>query len=119
KQISELVKTLDISADRASQAATDLQMRLSAAGYDEDREIKGLRNYLLYELDVAESKIDAAVEVWQALLKEKRAVELDQDQQQPSLNGSKRVLIRNVRDFKAGLAATAGARPAKGLSEFL
>ncbi|KAJ9137301.1 A-pheromone processing metallopeptidase Ste23, partial [Pleurostoma richardsiae] len=119
KQISELVKTLDISADRASQAATDLQARLSAAGHDEEKEIKGLRNYLLHELNVAESKIDTAVEAWKALSKKKNGtVELDQDQEPPSLNGSKRVLIGNVRDFKAGLAATAGARPAKDLGEF-
>lgn len=33
-------------------------------------------------------------------------------------NGQERVIIDNVRDYKAGLVASAGARPTKELGEF-
>ncbi|KAK3366499.1 hypothetical protein B0H63DRAFT_536576 [Podospora didyma] len=60
KQITELVKTLELDSSTSTQAATDLQARLSAAGHDEAKEIEGLTEDLLHELKVAENKIGAS-----------------------------------------------------------
>jgi len=42
----------------------------------------------------------------------------EQAETSPISNGTTPVLITSVRDFKAGLAVTAGARPTHELSEF-
>ncbi|KAK0722768.1 Metalloenzyme, LuxS/M16 peptidase-like protein [Lasiosphaeria miniovina] len=119
KQISELVSTLGLSSDASAQAATDLQARLSAAGHDMDKEIEGLRQYLLHELKVSEDKIEAATEAWKKLHKDKiEANGVVKDADPPSSNGTTPQIIEDVRNFKAGLAATGGARPAKDLSEY-
>jgi insulysin len=121
QQISKLVKTLDLDSTRSAQAATDLQAKLSAADHDEKKEIDGLKNYLLHDLMVAEDKIDAAVEAWKKLHSEvaqTNGVEGTDAQSPPSWNGTQPLEIDDVRSFKAGLAVTAGARPAKDLSEY-
>jgi len=120
-QISELVKTLNLEGETARQAATDLQARLTAAHHDEKQEEEGMRTYLLKDLQVAEDKTDAAVEAWKMLSKEHKTngvVAAAGEKEVPSLNGTEPVLIEDVHDFKSGLAATAGARPARDLSEF-
>jgi insulysin len=119
KQISELVKTLELGSEASAQAATDLQARLSAAGHDETKEIDGLTNYLLHNLKVAENKIDAAVEVWKKLHPQANKTEGAEgaEDQVPS-NGTTPLIIEDVRAFKASLVASAGARPAKDLSEY-
>lgn len=119
-QISELVKTLDLdSTERESQAATDLQARLSAAGHDEEKEVEGLKDYLLHELKVAEDKIDVATAAWRKLSAQTNGVaSTHEEADPPSLNGSKIVFIEDARDFKARLPVSAGARPVKDLSEY-
>jgi insulysin len=37
---------------------------------------------------------------------------------EPPSNGSTRVIIQDVRNYKSGLVASAGARPIKDISEF-
>ncbi|EON98117.1 putative a-factor-processing enzyme protein [Phaeoacremonium minimum UCRPA7] len=119
KQISELVKTLNLESEQASQAATDLQARLSAAGHDEEKEIEGLKEYLLHDLKVAEDKIEAAAESWRTLHQNNtNGVVKDDVKEPPSFNGIKPVIIEDVRDYKSRLTATAGARPVKDLSEY-
>ncbi|KAF3769957.1 hypothetical protein M406DRAFT_248220 [Cryphonectria parasitica EP155] len=120
KQISELVKTLDLdSSERESQAATDLQARLSAAGHDEEKEVEGLKEYLLHDLKVAEAKIDAAVEVWRKLSPTADGVQgAHEEHNPPSLNGTTISFIEDPRDFKARLPVSAGARPVKDLTEY-
>lgn len=119
KQISELIKTLDLGPEVSAQAATDLQARLSAAGHDEAKEIDGLKNYLLHDLNVAESKIDAAAEVWKKLHAQNSKTNGGENvgDDAPS-NSNTPVMIEDVRAFKASLAASAGAQPAKDLSEY-
>ena len=122
KQISELVKTLDLDPAALAQAATDLQARLSAAGHDEAEEISGLRDYLVRELGVAQDKIDDAVEAWRGLHEQasraKDGGEGTGSRTPPSTNGTVPFVIENVRDFKSRLLVSAGARPVKDLSEF-
>lgn len=121
KQISELVKTLELDSEASAQAATDLQARLSAAGHDEAKEIDGLKNYLLHDLKVAENKIDAAVETWKKLhTQASKASEIEGtgEQAPPSSNGTTPLIVEDVRSFKAGLVASAGAQPAKDLTEY-
>jgi insulysin len=119
KQISELIKTLDLDSDLAARAATDLQARLSAAGHDEKKELEGLEQYLLHELKVPESKISAASEAWKKLHEQNgNANGVVKDAEPPSSNGTTPFTIEDVRSFKSGLAASAGARPAKDLSEY-
>ena len=121
KQISELIKTLSLDADASARAATDLQARLSAAGHDEAKEVDGLRSYLLHDLKVAESKIEAAVATWKKLHADNGAkIEGVEDQAvpRPSANGREAVLIGDVRGYKAGQAVSTGAQPAKDLSAY-
>lgn len=120
KQISELVKSLDLkSTEREAETATDLQARLSAAGHDETKEIEGLRDYLLHELKVSETKIDASVESWKKLHTAKtNGVVGRQDENPPSLNGTEICFVDNIRDFKARLPVSAGARPVRDLTEY-
>lgn len=118
KQISELVKTLDLSAVVAAEAATDLQARLTAADHNKAQEIDGLKNYLLHDLKVAETKIDAAVTAWKELSNKTNGHVGDQQEDPPSLNGTKITFIEDVRDFKARLTVTPGARPTKDLTEY-
>lgn len=119
KQISELVKTLDLDSDASVQAATDLQAKLSAAGQDEGKEIEALKDYLLHSLKVAENKIETAVEAWKKLHAESGDVEgVVKDASPPSSNGTTPIIIDDVRNFKAGLTVSAGARPVKDLSEY-
>ncbi|KAK3333198.1 Metalloenzyme, LuxS/M16 peptidase-like protein [Cercophora scortea] len=119
KQISELVKTLQLDSVSSAQAATDLQARLSAAGHDEEKEIEGLTTYLLHELKVPENKIEAATEAWKGLHTQTgEANGVVKDAEPPTSNGTTATVIEDVRGFKAGLAASAGAKPAKDLSEY-
>jgi len=119
KQISELVKGLELNADASARAATDLQARLSAAAHDEAKEVDGLKDYLLHDLKVTEDKIDAAAELWKKLHAQNLGTNnVVKDAEPPSSNGTKPAIINDVRDFKAGLTVTAGARPAKDLSEY-
>ncbi|KAL1868234.1 hypothetical protein VTK73DRAFT_3761 [Phialemonium thermophilum] len=122
KQITELVRTLELDAEASAQAATDLQARLSAAGHDEAKEIEGLRTYLLRDLQVAEDKVDAAVESWRKLHPQTvgQKAEGTEDRGPPAaaLNGTTPVVIRDVRSYKAGLLVSAGAKPAKDLSAY-
>jgi insulysin len=119
KQISELVKALELnSPEREAEAATDLQARLSAAQHDEVKEIEGLKEYLLHELKVAEDKIDAAAEAWKKLHSKANGIVGHQDEDPPSLNGTKICFIEDPRDFKARLPVSAGARPVKDLTEY-
>lgn len=119
KQISELVKTLELnSSERDSQAATDLQARLSAAGHDEAKEVEGLKDYLLHDLKVAEDKIEAAIESWKKISSKTNGYVGHQDENPPSLNGTEICFIEEVRDFKASLPASAGPRPVKDLTEY-
>jgi insulysin len=120
RQISELVRTLDLSGERAGQAATDLQARLTAAHHDEAQELERMRHYLLKDLMVVEGKVDAAVDAWKRISKDHKAngngAEVSRDAL--SRNGTRPVRIEDVRDFKCGLSATAGPRPVRDLSEF-
>jgi len=119
KQISELIKSLELNEEAAAQAATDLQARLSAAAHDEEKEVDGLKNYLLHDLKVTESKISAAVEIWRKLHAESSGANgVVKDAQPPSSNGTTPAEITDVRDFKSHLAVTGGARPVTELSEF-
>lgn len=119
QQISEVIAKLGLDSKTSAKAATDLQARLSAADHDEDKEINGLKEYLLHDLKVTEDKIDAAAEAWRRLhAQNKQASDVVKDAKPPSANGTIPHLIDDVRAFKAGLAATAGARPAKDLSEY-
>lgn len=120
KQISELVKSLELSpTEKEAEAATDLQARLSAAGHDKAKEIEGLREYLLHDLKVAETKIDAAVESWKKLHTAKaNGVVGRQEEDPPSLNGTEIVLVNDIRDFKARLPVSAGARPVVDLTDY-
>ncbi|OIW34047.1 UCH-domain-containing protein [Coniochaeta ligniaria NRRL 30616] len=116
KQISELIKTLALDTETSAKAATDLQARLSAAGHDEEKEVDGLKNYLLHDLLVAEDKIEAAVATWKKLHAANGAkVEGLEDQAPPSANGKEAVVIEDVRMYKAGQIASTGALPAKDL----
>lgn len=119
KQISELVKTLELnSTEHESQAATDLQARLSAAGHDEAKEIEGLKDYLLHDLKVPEDKIEAAAQLWNKISSSVNGHEGHQDEDPPSANGTEIQFIEEVRDFKASLPVTAGPRPVKDLAEY-
>lgn len=119
-QISELVKTLSLDAERSRQAATDLQARLSAAHHDRTKEIDGLKSYLLKDLGVAEDKIEAAATVWEKLSKEHRTngVPEDEGEYEISFNGTTAVAIRDVRDLKCRLLTTGGASPVQDLSDY-
>jgi insulysin len=121
KQIMELVKSLGLSEEASTKAATDLQARLSAAGHDEEKEIDGLKEYLLHDLKVAEGKIEAAVESWKKLHaqnEEQKALVGLEDQTPPTANGTQPFVIEDVRAFKAGLVTSTGAVPAKELTEY-
>ncbi|KAK3340911.1 Metalloenzyme, LuxS/M16 peptidase-like protein [Neurospora tetraspora] len=115
-QITELVKTLELDATTSAKAATDLQARLSAADHDEEKEMAGLKEYL-NGLSVAENKMDAATETWKKLHAEK-VTGVVKDAAPPSSNGTKPILIEDVRSYKAGLPVSAAARPVKDLSEY-
>lgn len=119
KQITELIKGLELDTEASAQAATDLQARLSAAAPDEEKEVEGLKSYLFHDLKVTETKIDAAVEIWRKIHAQSIGTNgIVKDAQPPSSNGIAPVVINDVRDFKAGLTVTAGARPVKDLSEY-
>ncbi|KAK4190445.1 UCH-domain-containing protein [Podospora australis] len=118
KQITQLIKTLEIDEESSAQAATDLQSRLSAAGHDEEKEVEGLRDYLLHTLKVAEGKIEVAVEAWRKLHAEHGPGNgVVEDADPPSSNGTTPTLIEDVRNFKAGQATTKGPSPEKDLSD--
>lgn len=119
KQISELIKTLELDADTSAKAATDLQARLSAAGHDEQKEVDGLKNYLLHDLEVAETKIEAAIGTWKKLHAENGGkIEGLEDLAPPSANGKEAVVIEDVRSYKAGQVVSTGATPARDLSVY-
>lgn len=126
KQISDLIKTLDIDATAAAKAASDLQARLTAAGHDVEKELASLRSYLLHDLKVSEGKIDAAAEAWRGIhaehgpgngngngngVKDEKEVPL-------AANGTRPVFVEDVRAFRASLPASGGAAPGRDLSEF-
>lgn len=120
KQITELVRTLNLdSTETESQAATDLQARLTAAGHDEEKEVADLTDYLLHELKVAEDKIEIAVETWHKLHPKVNGVAGAHEEANPSsLNGTTITFIEDPRDFKARLKVSAGASPVKDLVEY-
>jgi insulysin len=119
KQISELIKTLEVDTDASQRAATDLQARLSAAGHDEKKEVEDLKNYLLHDLKVAEDKIEAAIATWKKLHAQNGGkIEGLEDQAPPSANGKEAVIVEDVRSYKAGLIVSKGAQPAKDLTAY-
>jgi insulysin len=119
KQISELVKTLDLDDEAARQAATDLQARLTLAHHDEVQEQEELRTYLLKELLVAENKIEGAVDAWKKLSKDHRSNgDVSPPSEEEVSNGTTPVPIEDVRDFKCSLSVTPGPRPARDLGEY-
>lgn len=119
KEISELIKTLELDSAASAKAATDLQARLSAADHDTEKEAAGLRDYLLHELKVPEGKIDVAAEAWKKIHAEHGpGSEVVKDAEPPSSNGTTPVFIDDVRSFRASLPASNGARPLKDLSEY-
>lgn len=119
KEISELVKTLGLSANTAAKAATDLQARLSAADHDIEKEVAGLTDYLLHVLKVPEGKIDVAVEAWKKIhAQHGPGNEVVKDAEPPSANGTTPVFIDDVRAFRSSLPASNGAKPLKDLSEY-
>lgn len=126
KQISDLVKDLGLSEDAATQAATDLQARLSAAHHDEAKETENLEDYLTNILSVAVDKIEAAVDAWKQLSKYHKAINGaektdDKDNRGPktAINGTTPVQIKNIREFRMGVALTGGPRAITDISEFL
>jgi insulysin len=119
RQISELVKTLDLEDEAARQAATDLQARLTLAHHDVQQELDELRTYLLKDLLVAEAKIDAAVEAWKKLSKDHRNNGVANSPSEDEIsNGTVPLPITDVRDFKCSLGVTGGPRPACDLSKY-
>lgn len=120
KQISELIKTLALDADTSAKAATDLQARLSAAGHDVEKEVDGLKNYLLHDLNVAETKIGDAVATWKKLHAAANGDKIEglEDQAPPTANGKEAVVIEDVRSYKAGQVVSTGALPVKDLSAY-
>ncbi|KAK3987921.1 ubiquitin carboxyl-terminal hydrolase [Cladorrhinum sp. PSN332] len=117
KQISDLIKTLSLSEDAGAQAATDLQSKLSAAGHDEEEEVRALKEYLLHSLNVAEPKIEPALAAWRKLHAEHGPGSgVVKDSDPPSSNGATPVYITDVHAFKAGLATTKGPCPEKDLN---
>jgi insulysin len=122
-QISALVKTLDLPSDLAAQAATDLQARLSAADHEQDKEIAGLREYLLHDLKVAEDKIEAAEKAWSQVSRSSNAangalINGTRIRTELTDGGLRPTFIKDVRTFKSGLQATAGALPVRNISEY-
>lgn len=119
KEISELIKTLELDSTAAGKAAADLQARLSAADQDVEKEVAGLRDYLLHDLKVAEGKIDVAAEAWKKIHAEHGpGNDVVKDAEPPSSNGTTPVFIDDVRSFRASLPASNGAKPLKDLSEY-
>ncbi|CAK7263695.1 hypothetical protein SEPCBS119000_000613 [Sporothrix epigloea] len=135
KQITDLVKALGLNGDgAATQAATDLQARLSAAHHDEAKEAESLRDYLTTTLGVAGDKLDAAVEAWKQLssyyrtANGKRAsdqADIDKSAEtahrppQPAGNGRSPVPIKDIREFRASMALTSGPRAITDIGEFM
>lgn len=119
KEISELIKTLELDSAASAKAASELQARLSAAGHDVDKEIAGLKEYLLHDLKVAEAKIEVASEAWKKIHADHGpGNEVVKDAEPPSSNGTTPVFIDDVRAFRASLPASNGAKPLKDLSEY-
>lgn len=119
KEITELIKTLELGSTAAAKAATDLQARLSAAGPEIDKEVAGLRDYLLHDLKVPEGRIHAAAEAWKKIhAAHGPGTEVVKDAEPPSSNGTTPVFIDDVRSFWASLPSSVGARPVSDLSEF-
>ncbi|KAH6624653.1 Metalloenzyme, LuxS/M16 peptidase-like protein [Chaetomium sp. MPI-SDFR-AT-0129] len=119
KEISELIKTLELDSTASAKAASELQARLSAAGHDVDKEVAGLKEYLLHDLKVSEAKIEAASEAWKKIHADHGpGNEVVKDAEPPSSNGTKTVFIDDVRAFRASLPASNGAKPLKDLSEY-
>lgn len=133
KQISDLVKALSLTEDSATQAAADLQARLSAAHHDEAKEAESLKDYLTNTLSVTEDKIEAAVEAWKQVSKYHKATNGTAEKtdskeskenggsgsQATAINGTAPIHIKNIRDFRAGLSLTGGPRAITDISEFL
>ncbi|KAH8889372.1 ubiquitin carboxyl-terminal hydrolase-like protein [Thozetella sp. PMI_491] len=118
KQISDLVKTLDLDAETARKAATDLQARLTAADHDIAKEIEGLTNYLLHDLMVPETQLKTAAEAWKKIHSSNGNTNgLHEDATSPALNGIEPVLIEDIRTYKAGLVVSPGAKPPVDLSD--
>lgn len=119
REISELIKTLELDDETSAQAATVLQARLTAAGPDIEKEVSGLRDYLLHELKVPEGKIDVAAEAWRKIhAAHGPGNDVDRYTEPPSANGTKPVIIKDVRSFRASLPASSGPRPSRDLSEY-
>ncbi|KAL2188482.1 LuxS/MPP-like metallohydrolase [Thermothelomyces heterothallicus CBS 203.75] len=119
KEISQLIKTLEIDEAASAKAASDLQARLSAADHDVEKEVAGLRDYLLHDLKVPEGKIDAASEAWRKIhAKHGPGNDVVKDAEPPSANGTTPVFIDDVRSFRASLPASNGAKPLKDLSVY-
>ncbi|KAL1844376.1 hypothetical protein VTJ49DRAFT_55 [Mycothermus thermophilus] len=119
KEISELIKTLELDAETSAKAATALQARLTAAGHDVENEVAGLRDYLLHELKVPEAKIDVAAEAWRKIhAAHGPGTVVVKDAAPPSANGTTPVVIKDVRSFRASLPASSGPTPSKDLSEY-
>ncbi|KAK4156700.1 ubiquitin carboxyl-terminal hydrolase [Chaetomidium leptoderma] len=116
KEITELIKTLELDATASAKAATDLQARLSAADHDVEKELAGLRGYLFHDLKVTEGKMDVAAEAWKKIHAEHGpGNEVVKDAEPPSANGTTPVFIDDVRSFRASLPASNGACPLKDL----
>lgn len=119
KQITELIKTLDLDSAAAARAATDLQARLSAAGHDVDKEVAWLKEALLHDFKVPEGMVDAAAAEWKKIHAEHGpGSDVVKDAEPPSSNGTRPVFIDDVQSFRASLPASTGARPLTDLAEF-
>lgn len=121
KEISELIKMLEIDEATSAKAATDLQARLSAADHDVEKEITGLQDYLLHDLKVPEGKIEAASTAWRKIHAKHgpgNGNDVVENAEPPSANGTTPIFIDDVRSFRASLPASNGAKPLKDLSVY-
>ena len=99
KGISELVNTLELDSKASTQVATDLKARLSVAGQDNAEETDRLQSYLLQNVKVTQTKIDAAVEDWKKLhMKASKASDIGDTREHapPFSNGTPPSIIEDV-----------------------
>ncbi|KAL1865031.1 metalloprotease [Diaporthe australafricana] len=119
KTISDLVKALKLnSPERDAEVAKEVQARLSAAQYDEQKETEGLKEYILHSLKVSKERTDAAAETWKKLLSQVKGRAGYHNKDPPSLNGTQICFVEDPRDFKARLPVSAGARSVKDIMEY-
>jgi insulysin len=112
EKISELLKGLKLDDDMSQ------KVKAALSSPEKREKVEVMKSHLLKELKLSADKANAVADTVQQLKIKPKVNGTSNGDTHSGGNGTTPILITDVRDFKASLVASSGARPVKCLSEF-